>query len=96
MLPGEQIQYLTDAGFVVVLTDYRLCPQVSLYEGSICGARDAYTWCKVNLPALMQEEVGIKVEPSRIVIFGHSAGGPLALQHQRLMTLSLIRFIKSL
>jgi len=79
MLPEEQIQYLADAGYVVVSADYRLCPQVSLYEGPIEDAKDAYRWCKSHLPGLLKEGAGINVDGSRIAVFGHSAGGCLAL-----------------
>lgn len=83
MLPQEQIQYLTDSGFVVVSADYRLCPQVSLYDGPIQDAKDAYTWCKQHLPALVKEGAEIEVDPSQTVVFGHSAGGLLALHTVR-------------
>ncbi|QKX54952.1 uncharacterized protein TRUGW13939_02042 [Talaromyces rugulosus] len=79
MLPEEQIQYLADAGYVVVSADYRLCPQVSLYEGPIEDAKDAYRWCKSHLPELLKEGAGINVDGSRIAVFGHSAGGCLTL-----------------
>ncbi|OBT65058.1 hypothetical protein VE03_05242 [Pseudogymnoascus sp. 23342-1-I1] len=79
MLPQEQIQYLTDSGFVVVSADDRLCPQVSLYEGPIQDAKDAYTWCKEYLPGLLKEEAQIEVNSSRVVVLGHSAGACLAL-----------------
>jgi acetyl esterase/lipase len=79
MLPQEQIQYLTDSGFVVVSADYRLCPQVSLYEGPIQDAKDAYTWCKKSLPGLLKEEAQIEIDSARVVVLGHSAGACLAL-----------------
>lgn len=81
MLPQEQIQYLADAGYVVVSADYRLCPQVSLYEGPIEDAKDAYRWwwCKSHLPGLLKQDAGLDVDGSRIAVFGHSAGGCLAL-----------------
>ncbi|KAJ5774422.1 Alpha/beta hydrolase fold-3 [Penicillium paradoxum] len=79
MLPMEQIEYLANSGLVVVSADYRLCPQVSLYEGPIQDAKDAYTWCKRDLPALLKNDESVDVDPSRIVVFGHSAGGCLAL-----------------
>lgn len=79
MLPIEQIDYLANSGLVVVSADYRLCPQVSLYEGPIQDAKDAYRWCKEDLPTLLKNDESIDVDSSRIVVFGHSAGGCLAL-----------------
>ncbi|KAJ5513434.1 Alpha/beta hydrolase fold-3 [Penicillium fimorum] len=79
MLPMEQIEYLANAGFVVVSADYRLCPQVSLYDGPIQDAKDVYAWCKESLPGLLKKDAEIEVDPSRTVVFGHSAGGNLAL-----------------
>ncbi|CAI7640056.1 unnamed protein product [Penicillium glandicola] len=79
MLPMVQIEYLANAGFVVVSADYRLCPQVPLYDGPIQDAKDAYAWCKDCLPGLLKKDVSLDVDPSRTVVFGHSAGGCLAL-----------------
>ncbi|KAJ5438091.1 Alpha/beta hydrolase fold-3 [Penicillium daleae] len=79
MLPMVQMEYLANAGFVVVSADYRLCPQVSMYEGPIQDAKDVYAWCKDSLPALLKKDASLNVDPSRTVVFGHSAGGCLAL-----------------
>ncbi|KAI1341023.1 Alpha/Beta hydrolase protein [Xylariaceae sp. FL0016] len=78
MNPQEHIDDLQDAGFVAVTPDYRLCPQVSLYEGPEQDARDAFRWCKSQLPRLMASE-GVTIDPSKIVALGYSAGGTLAL-----------------
>jgi acetyl esterase/lipase len=78
MIPSEQIRDLADAGFVIVLADYSLCPQVSLYDGPIQDARDVYHWCKKTLPGLLAAE-GVKVEPAKTVAVGYSAGATLAL-----------------
>ena len=66
-------------GFVVVTPEYRLCPQVSLYDGPIQDAKDSLKWCQEELPALLKEKTGTDVDASRIVTMGHSAGGMLAL-----------------
>ncbi|KAL2829518.1 Alpha/Beta hydrolase protein [Aspergillus cavernicola] len=78
MIPTAQIQYLVDSGFVFVSADYRLCPQVPLYDGPIEDAKDAYSWSKNLLPGLL-EEADIDVDPTTIVALGYSAGGLLAL-----------------
>jgi acetyl esterase/lipase len=78
MIPKSQIGYLVGKGFVVVTPEYRLCPQVSLYDGPIQDAKDVYRWCQEDLPALLKERT-INVDASRIGVMGHSAGGLLAL-----------------
>lgn len=79
MIPSEQISALNDAGFVVLSADYRLCPQVSLYDGPMQDAKDVYRWCKIEFATLLKEDVGINVNPARVVVIGYSAGGSLAL-----------------
>jgi acetyl esterase/lipase len=79
MIPERQVANLVGRGFVVVTPEYRLCPQVSLYEGPIQDAKDVYRWCQEELPGLLKEAKGVEVDASRIVAMGHSAGGQLAL-----------------
>ncbi|KAJ4369617.1 hypothetical protein N0V83_005379 [Neocucurbitaria cava] len=80
MIPKNQIANLVARGFVVVTPEYRLCPQVSLSDGPIRDAKEVYQWTQSALPALLlSQENPIKVDPSRIVAMGHSAGGQLAL-----------------
>jgi acetyl esterase/lipase len=78
MIPKSQIESLVNKGFLVVTPEYRLCPQVSLYEGPIQDAKDALKWCQEELPKLMSEK-GVEVDRKRVVAMGHSAGGQLAL-----------------
>jgi hypothetical protein len=78
MIPKKQIDFLVQKGFVVVTPEYRLCPQVSLYDGPIQDAKDVLVWCQKDLPALMSEK-NIPVNGTKIVSMGHSAGGTLAL-----------------
>ncbi|KAK3896516.1 Alpha/Beta hydrolase protein, partial [Staphylotrichum tortipilum] len=77
-IPEAEIAYLAEAGFLVVSADYRLCPQVALYD-AIEDAIDAFSWCKTELPAKLSADVGISVDGRKIVAFGQSAGGLLAL-----------------
>jgi hypothetical protein len=63
---------------VVVVPDYRLCPQVSLYDGPITDARSCLAWTRNHLPHAL-EDVGVKADPTHIAAFGHSAGATLAL-----------------
>ncbi|KAH6981585.1 Alpha/Beta hydrolase protein [Ilyonectria sp. MPI-CAGE-AT-0026] len=77
-IPEVEIEYLCDAHFVVVSADYRLCPQVALRD-VIQDAIDAFSWCKLNLPAKLNHDAGIEIDAEKIVAFGQSAGALLAL-----------------
>lgn len=78
MVPKTQISYLVDRGFVVVVPEYCLCPQVSVLEGPIQDAKGVLAWCQETLPSIMTSK-DIQVDPKKIVAMGHSAGGMLAL-----------------
>ena len=79
MIAKNQIISLVRMGFVVAIPEYRLCPQVSLYDGPIRDAQDVYIWCQEKLPSLLQEAMGIEADGKRIAAWGHSAGANLAL-----------------
>ena len=79
MIPRNQISRLTQWGFVVVTPEYRLCPQVSLYDGPMQDAKDVYLWCQAQLPSLLREATGVEADDKRVVAWGHSAGGNMAL-----------------
>jgi acetyl esterase/lipase len=64
-------QYL-DAGFTVVSIDYRLAPETKL-PSILEDVSDAYRWMRERGPS----ELGI--DPGRIAVIGHSAGGYLTL-----------------
>lgn len=70
-LPAEQARRYIEAGFNVIASDYRLAPEVKIpviLEDII----DAYRWIRSQ-----GERIG--VEPTRIALLGHSAGGYLAV-----------------
>ncbi|KAL7916732.1 putative polyketide synthase [Trichoderma velutinum] len=73
-----QTSFLLANGILPISLDYRLCPQVSVLDGAMTDARDAYAWAMKDVPVLMQQK-SIKVDPSRIVIVGWSTGGHLAM-----------------
>jgi acetyl esterase/lipase len=79
LIPKGQISYLVSRGFVVVTPEYRLCPQISLFDGPLQDARDVLIWCQSTLPDILTQEHNVAVDASRIVAMGHSAGGTLAL-----------------
>jgi acetyl esterase/lipase len=67
-----QAQKYLDAGMSVISIDYRLAPQVRLPQ-IIKDIEDAYQWVRADGPKLFQ------INPDRIAVVGHSAGGYLAL-----------------
>lgn len=79
MLPRNQSEKLLDLGFVVVSANYRLAPTITVFEGPVQDALDAYKWSQTNLPELLLKDAGVDIDGSRIVTFGHSCGGTLAL-----------------
>jgi acetyl esterase/lipase len=69
---GEQLERYLDAGFTVVSIDYRLAPETKL-PAIIEDLRDAYGWLRSEGPRLF------KIDPDRVAVVGHSAGGYLTL-----------------
>jgi acetyl esterase/lipase len=69
---AEQRQRYLDAGFVVVAIDYRLAPETKL-KGILEDVQDAFKWLRAKGPTLF------KIDPKRVVVVGHSAGGYLTL-----------------
>ena len=67
--PGEK--YL-NAGYTIISIDYRLAPQAKLPQ-IIEDLEDAYRWVRSDGPKLF------RIDPNRIAVIGHSAGGYLAL-----------------
>jgi acetyl esterase/lipase len=68
----EQLTRYLEAGFAVVCIDYRLAPETKL-PGILTDVEDAYRWVREKGPGLFQ------IDPDRIAVVGHSAGGYLTL-----------------
>ncbi|MCA9449950.1 MAG: alpha/beta hydrolase, partial [Candidatus Omnitrophica bacterium] len=68
----EQLNLYLDQGYVVVAIDYRLAPETHLPE-IISDVRDALLWVRERGPS----QFGI--DPDRMAVIGHSAGGYLTL-----------------
>jgi acetyl esterase/lipase len=68
---AQRKRYL-DAGHVIVSIDYRLAPETKIH-GIIDDVRDAIAWVRTRGPELF------KIDPNRMAIIGHSAGGYLTL-----------------
>ena len=71
-LRAPQFERYVGAGFTVVSADYRLAPETKLPD-IISDVQDAYAWMRTVGP----QELGI--DPNRIAVMGHSAGGYLTL-----------------
>lgn len=71
-LRTEQLQRYIDSGFVVVSIDYRLAPETKLPE-ILADVSDAWNWVQSKGPAMFH------IDPNRIGVVGHSAGGYLTL-----------------
>jgi acetyl esterase/lipase len=69
--PTQATRYL-DAGFTIISIDYRLAPEAKL-DDIIEDLADAYRWVRVDGPELF------RIDPDRVAVIGHSAGGYLAL-----------------
>ena len=61
-----------DAGYTIISIDYRLAPQAKLND-IIEDLVDAYRWVRIDGPKLF------RIDPNRIAVVGHSAGGYLTL-----------------
>lgn len=80
MLSPHYVEKLFELGFgAVVSPNYRLGPTISAQEGPVQDAKDSYLWSQKELPGILAEEANIQLDGSKIVAFGHSAGGTLAL-----------------
>ncbi|MCC7353215.1 MAG: alpha/beta hydrolase [Anaerolineae bacterium] len=71
LVPWQGQMYL-DAGYTVVSIDYRLAPEVKI-DAVVQDVQDACRWVRQEGPSLFG------VDPDRVVVVGHSAGGYLTL-----------------
>ncbi|MHB1356936.1 MAG: alpha/beta hydrolase [Anaerolineae bacterium] len=69
---STQLEKYLGAGYTVISIDYRLAPQARLPQ-IIEDLRDAHRWVRAQGAALY------RIDPERIAVVGHSAGGYLAL-----------------
>ena len=71
-LPEEQLKLYLDAGYTLISIDYRLAPETKL-PPIIEDLEDAIAWVTTKGPSLFN------IDPERIAVIGHSAGGYLTL-----------------
>jgi acetyl esterase/lipase len=72
MLRAEQMEQYLTAGYTVVSIDYRLAPETKLHA-ILEDLQDAYSWIYGQGPTLFG------IDPDRLAVIGHSAGGYLTL-----------------
>lgn len=68
----DQLERYVKAGYTVISVDYRLAPETKL-AAIIEDLQDAYRWLRAQGPNLFQ------IDPERVAVIGHSAGGYLTL-----------------
>jgi acetyl esterase/lipase len=77
IIPQAQIDWLANHGFIVVIPNYRLAPQVT-GAISLSDGVEAHDWAASGLADTMRPH-GIQINTSKIVAMGHSSGGTIAL-----------------
>ena len=68
---AAQFRKYIEAGYAIVSIDYRLAPETKLPE-ILKDVEDAYAWVRAKADTL-------QIDPKRIAVVGHSAGGYLTL-----------------
>lgn len=77
IIPQAQIKWLADHGFLVVIPNYRLSPQVT-GSTSLSDGAEACDWAASGLAEAVKSH-SVQVDSSKIVAMGHSSGGTMAL-----------------
>ncbi|KAH8882516.1 alpha/beta-hydrolase [Thozetella sp. PMI_491] len=78
----DQVQDCLGRGWIVVVPNHRLCPQVNLLEGPMQDCRDLLSWIQdggLEKSIYNESQAMYKINPSHIFAFGTSSGGHLAL-----------------
>ncbi|EMC91420.1 hypothetical protein BAUCODRAFT_53042, partial [Baudoinia panamericana UAMH 10762] len=78
MVPKPQLEYLVSKGFLVVVPNYRLAPQVTGKQ-AFADCEEAYDWATSMLPKFMRLVYDVDIDPKRVVALGHSTGGTIAM-----------------
>jgi acetyl esterase/lipase len=71
-IDSGQVQRYVQAGYTVIAIGHRLAPETKLAD-IIVDLEDAYAWVREQGPS------AFNIDPERVAVIGHSAGGYLAL-----------------
>ncbi|CAI4213177.1 unnamed protein product [Parascedosporium putredinis] len=78
----DQVQDCLDRGWIVLVPNHRLCPQVNLLEGPMRDCRDLLAWIHdggLDRAVTAHAETPYAIDYDAILAFGTSSGGTLAL-----------------
>ena len=78
IIPQPQIDWLAGHGFLVVIPNYRLAPQVT-GATSLADSVEAYDWATSGLADIMKSQHCVDVNAASVGVMGHSSGGTIAL-----------------
>lgn len=81
MVSKPQIGDCLERGWIVLVPNHRLCPQVNILEGPITDIRDLLAWVyDGSLDKFLEGQgYGFRADMEKVVAFGTSSGGTLAL-----------------
>ncbi|XHG09088.1 hypothetical protein AWENTII_012171 [Aspergillus wentii] len=83
MVSMPQITDCLNRGWIVVVPNHRLCPQVNILDGPVQDCRDLLNWVyEGGLESYLSSTEGgrgYELDLERVVAFGTSSGGMLAL-----------------
>jgi len=88
----KHIRTLIERGFLPISVDYRLCPEMNLFDGPMTDCCDALKWATEVLPNLTLSGPTVRPDSTKVVSFGWSSGGQLAMS---LGYTALVRGIKA-
>lgn len=83
MVSLDQVQDCLERGWIVLAVEHRLCPQVDILQGPVRDCRDALEWVyNGGLDKALAENAEAsryEADLEKVVVFGTSSGGHLAL-----------------
>lgn len=81
MVSIPQVTDCVNRGWIVVVPNHRLCPQVDIYDGPLRDIRDCLEWvyAEDGLDEFLKTQGEYQVDREKVMAFGTSSGGMLAL-----------------
>ena len=74
----SQTALLLEHGILPGSLDYRLVPEINVYDGAMTDVRDGLSWARNKLPTIAIGR-GLELDTKNVVVIGWSAGGQLAM-----------------